>query len=167
MTIQYFVVKSQWGTYLSSAHRITSNDGTPGGKLSYLDTMNRIYSLENAPSPAQKTLRRNLQNMCGASSEIEMAHAVLLYQLIGIRRFVATDLRDKIYGVLGLVTRVLPSNADSLIRPDYTVTVKQVYRMAASLLIQNLPFLAVLSLKDDANASHDVVAKRVVADLPS
>ena len=56
----------------------------------------------------------------------------LLSILLSARRHQATDPRDKVYGILGLVFNLSDQDLQgSLIKPDYTKTKERVYRDAA------------------------------------
>jgi hypothetical protein len=62
-----------------------------------------------------------------------------------LRRFQATDERDKIYSALGLVNRFIPDGLDDPIHPDYTIEPADLYTSVTELLIAELPSLSTLS----------------------
>ncbi|KAI1124008.1 heterokaryon incompatibility protein-domain-containing protein, partial [Nemania abortiva] len=57
----------------------------------------------------------------------------------------ATDPRDQVYGLLGLVSEHME---DDLLRPDYSLTVSKVYSRACCKIIQNSKNLRLLSYAD-------------------
>lgn len=85
--------------------------------------------------------------------------------LSSMRRFKATDPRDKIYSLLGLVRskKDLESHGkvdDNVVRPDYSSSVDTVFRQVTESLIKQESSLALLSTVEDASL-------RVTLNLPS
>ena len=85
--------------------------------------------------------------------------------LSSMRRFQATDPRDKIYSLLGLLkddkdpeTRGKVSN--NVIRPNYSLSVNTIFRQVTKSLIKHEQSLALLSTVEDASL-------RVTLNLPS
>ena len=68
--------------------------------------------------------------------------------LFDIRGCAATDPRDSVYSVLGMVQR-FNRDSCSLVQIDYSAPVSKVYTDTASLLLQNSPTLAHLSQVND------------------
>jgi hypothetical protein len=69
-----------------------------------------------------------------------------------VTRFDATDARDKIYAMLGLLdVASMPEKAQTLLQPDYRKPVEQVYCEATLALIETEGSLAVLSLAGTRN----------------
>ncbi|KAK3312908.1 heterokaryon incompatibility protein-domain-containing protein [Apodospora peruviana] len=75
------------------------------------------------------SLRRGIQKHAP-----DPAHYDLAYLLYATRPFLATDARDKIYGVLAMAHK--DTRAHPLIRPDYTKSVEQVFRDATVYLLK-------------------------------
>ena len=85
--------------------------------------------------------------------------------LASMRRFKATDPRDKIYSLLGLVRSKKDPEShgkvdDNVIRPDYSSSVDTVFRRVTKSLIKQESSLALLSTVEDASL-------RVTSNLPS
>ncbi len=85
--------------------------------------------------------------------------------LSSMRRFKATDPRDKIYSLLGLVRSNKDQEShgkvdDNLIRPDYFSSVDTIFRQVTKSLIKQESSLALLSTVEDASL-------RVTLNLPS
>ena len=82
-----------------------------------------------------------------------------------MRRFKATDPRDKIYSLLGLVGDQKDAGPhgkvdNNVIRPDYSLSVDAVFRQVTKSLIKHESSLALLSTVEDASL-------RVTLNLPS
>ena len=74
--------------------------------------------------------------------------AFLDYALIVVRPRDATDLRDKIYCLFGLMNRFLPPGMQPSM-PDYNLSLASVYCSMASTLAEHAPTLSVLSRVQD------------------
>ncbi|RDW71675.1 hypothetical protein BP5796_07709 [Coleophoma crateriformis] len=78
--------------------------------------------------------------------EPKTASLQFFYNCLGeMRSSKASDPRDKVYGTLGFLTKALPPGGQVLIMPDYTLEIEAAFTETASVFLQNLPGLAVLS----------------------
>ncbi|KAG8159788.1 hypothetical protein KVR01_010425 [Diaporthe batatas] len=83
------------------------------------------------------------------------------------RRFMASDCRDKIYGILGIPTTDSdPDAGEPFLQPDYTKTPSEVYIDCASAIIQRTQSLRLLSLVQHWNLRGRTadILKRIEAD---
>jgi Heterokaryon incompatibility protein (HET) len=101
----------------------------------------------------------DLLGMHRATSE-EEKHALLLNTWENTRNLQASDPRDKIYGILGIVSRVQPNVPAPRISVDYTAPVAKLFTQVASVLIFGLPYLSILIGTPPLAPSHR-------QDLPS
>ena len=96
----------------------------------------------------------------GAETPLQMYFGFLLSTLSAVSGHEATDPRDKVYAALGMAARFLPPGEEVNLVPDYHSSTVEVYQKITFCLIQNLPFLAVLSYVEDSGL-------RILPDLPS
>ena len=77
-------------------------------------------------------------------TDVQQQNALLLETLIDTASFDASDSRDKIYGIAGLVSSRLPSINSGRIHVDYQMLASNLFTEVASALINGLPLLSVL-----------------------
>lgn len=82
--------------------------------------------------------------------------------LLHTRVYSATDARDKIYSLVGILNRILPRAMDLPFRPDYSqeTTPQTLFTAITAMFLRELPHLQALSLVEDR-------ASRKIKDLPS
>lgn len=124
----------------------------------FFRVMQDVYGRQGRP-----TFASTIQNRRAAVKFDEDRSLTLL--LSSMRRFQATDPRDKIYSLLGLVRDEKgPESQDkvnnNVIRPDYSLSVDTIFRQVTKSLIKHESSLALLSTVEDASL-------RVTLNLPS
>jgi len=94
--------------------------------------------------------------------EVTDFYSSLQKVLLDTRPYLATDSRDKIFGVLGIAQKALPSDMAMPLTPDYSSgsTAQDVFTSVATFLLEKLPKLSNLSHVEDKGS-------RRVAGLPS
>ncbi|KAH7403173.1 heterokaryon incompatibility protein-domain-containing protein [Cadophora sp. MPI-SDFR-AT-0126] len=125
-------------------------------------TVNRGSAAEPATLPARSPTTSNSQIQGqGTAGETEF-YSSLQKLLLDTRPYSATDSRDKIFGVLGIAQKALPSDMEMPLRPDYSPgsTAQSAFASIATLLLEKLPRLSNLSHVEDKGS-------RRVAGLPS
>ena len=101
-----------------------------------------------------------LYSVTGAGTPLQRCFAFLLSMLSAVREYQATNPRDKVYAALGMATKFLPPDTETILLPDYSLSTIEVYQNTTLFLIQKLPFLALLSFVEDRSL-------RLISDLPS
>jgi hypothetical protein len=96
----------------------------------------------------------------GAETPLQLYLSFCLFALSAASGHQATDPRDKVYACLGIAAKFLPPDEEVILVPDYCSSTVEVYRKTTSYLIQNLPYLAVLSFVNDRSL-------RILSALPS
>lgn len=81
----------------------------------------------------------------GASSELELWFSYLQYMIQEIRRYQASNMKDKVYAVLGLVKGFLPKDSAGHITPDYSLPLEDIYTSVTMSILLELPILSCLS----------------------
>ncbi|PVH89978.1 hypothetical protein DL98DRAFT_508199 [Cadophora sp. DSE1049] len=81
----------------------------------------------------------------GASSGLELWFSYLQYMIQEIRRYQASNMKDKIYAVLGLVKGFLPKDSAEHITPDYSLPLEDIYTSVTMSILIELPILSCLS----------------------
>ncbi|KAK0124224.1 hypothetical protein ONS95_009200 [Cadophora gregata] len=81
----------------------------------------------------------------GASTDIELWFSYLQYMIQEIRRYQASNMKDKIYAVLGLVKGFLPNGSAEHITPDYSLPLPDIYTSVTMSILIELPILSCLS----------------------
>ena len=81
----------------------------------------------------------------GASSELELWFSYLQYMIQEIRRYQASNMKDKIYAVLGLVKGFLPKDSAEHITPDYSLPLEDIYTSVTMSILIELPIMSCLS----------------------
>ena len=109
------------------------------------------------------TFASTIQN-CRARVKLDEDRSLTLL-LSSMRRSKATEPRDKIYSLLGLLrdeedSEIHGKVAKNIIRPDYSLSVDTIFRQVTKSLIKHESSLALLSIVEDASL-------RVTLNLPS
>jgi hypothetical protein len=94
-------------------------------------------------------MRRILILVSGATCKIDRSHAFLEYVLSRLKMFEVSDPKEKVYAGLGIVSRFLLPASQPLFRPDYSLSVQQVYTDTAFYSVLNVPLLSMLSCVKD------------------
>ena len=124
----------------------------------FFRAMQDTYGRQGRP-----TFASNIQN---SRARVKLdAHRSLTLLLSSMRRFKATDPRDKIYSLLGLVRDKKDWDTqgkvdNNVVRPDYCLSVDTIFRQVTKSLIKHESSLALLSTVEDASL-------RVTLNLPS
>ena len=120
-----------------------------------------------------------IHNACliyGLSHTNNRRQRISFLQLLALTRpFVATDLRDKIYGILGIPTTDSdPDAGEPFLQPDYTKTLSDVYINCALAIIRRTQSLRLLSYvqhgqlpRRTADISERVAADETLIKVPS
>ena len=118
----------------------------------FFRTMQATYGIQGRP-----TFASSIQNSrAGVKLDADRSLATLLCSM---RRFKATDPRDKIYSLLDLARTKGDQTAcrrvdQSVIYPDYTSSVETVFHQATKNLIEQEESLALLSTVEDAHLTR-------------
>ena len=91
--------------------------------------------------------RKYCEHVCAANN-VNARDAFLDYVLLETRLTKASDPRDKVLGVLGLVTRLFGPN-DAKLQLHYEMSVEDVYTVTATYLLQSMPLASYLSAVED------------------
>ena len=101
----------------------------------------------------------------GAASTEQRWFAALAWVLFkAVRSCDASNPRDKVYSAFGILSRVCPAAMTNPLKVNYSLSVAEVYQQITTLLLENLPFLAVLSFVKDTGAPESVELPSWVPD---
>ncbi|KAL8805958.1 MAG: hypothetical protein Q9182_001615 [Xanthomendoza sp. 2 TL-2023] len=120
-------------------------------------TMSRLKNFitvirRSMSSPTFGELYPLLHDRTGATTRAQLNHAVLHECLTSVRSLDSKYGHDKVYGILGIFSKICGSAIDDLARPNYRLTEQEVFTRVAWLLLRELPNLCVLSSVEDASA---------------
>lgn len=123
-------------------------------------TMSRLKNFmavfrRSVASPNFGELCPILHDRTGATTSEQLTYAVLHECLTSIRSLDSKWGHDKIYGVLGIFSKICGGNGhklDELVQPNYDLSAQKVFTQVAWLLLRELPSLCVLSSVEDASA---------------
>ena len=90
-----------------------------------------------------------LHDRTGATTPTELSYAILYECLNTVRSLNSKVQHDKVYGVIGIFSKICGKNVDDLLRPMYDLTVQEVFTRVTWLLLRELPSLCVLSSVED------------------
>lgn len=79
--------------------------------------------------------------------------------------FAASDPRDMVYSLLGIVNRMHPAGISTPIKRNYTLTIREVYTLLTSSLLISLPPLSILAQKR-ARRSNSKYATQLPSWVP-
>lgn len=113
------------------------------------DRLEKIKQHFQEGGPESASMRLEAERLCGALTPEERWFSYFAFTLCEVRGQDATDKRDKIYAIIGMLSRALPANMANPIRPDYHLSVEEVFTSTTGALLQHLPFLWMLSLVED------------------
>lgn len=130
-----------------------------GNEIINLDMLHQIIE-DGGPHAYSGRIGVLLRKIWGTETAFQRCVAFLEYSLLVIRGLDTTDPRDKVYAVLGISAKYLPSQSCSLIIPDYNLAVEKAYENVAAFLLQNIPVLTTLSFVEDRS-------QRRLQNLPS
>ena len=105
-------------------------------------------------------LKMLIRDVYGVTDSEGRRHAFLQHVLRFLRPMDSYDPRDKVYAAVGIVNRFSPKGSRSFIYPEYETPVREVYEYTAKFLLENLPYLSVLTLVEDPS-------RRKIVNLPS
>jgi hypothetical protein len=114
---------------------------TDTGEVDFLETLQKQCRAGGFRSDEV----RKITSRFGAKTEQEHWYCYFSYVIREIRHYQATNAHDKIYAILGMVTKSLPDGMTTPIIPDYRLTTEELYISVASLLIRKVPCLSLLS----------------------
>lgn len=150
-----FMRITYWGVYLFGILRQPDFEPTPGNRQFAIASFAEGFRI-NGPQFLEH--RMYCEHVCAANN-VNARDAFLEYVLLNTRMTKASDPRDKVLGVLGLVTRLFgPNNAE--LQLHYEMSVEDVYTMTAAYLLQRMPLASYLSAVEDKK-------RRKLKDLPS
>ena len=121
-------------------------------------SISRLAKDFQSPGLQAQDARLHCKYVCDAGKVNERG-AYLDWMLHMTRPSSASDPRDKVYGVLGLITSLF-GHDKNFIHADYNKSVAEVFTSTAAYLLENLPCASALSLVED-------VENRNFPDLPS
>jgi hypothetical protein len=99
----------------------------------------------------------------GHETELERAAAWLAYLVGFVREQDCAVKQDKVYSVLG-IAECFSNHVNDLVRPDYSLSVPEVYRMTTASLILHNRYLSVLGYVGDIGAQSNAGLPSWVAD---
>jgi len=107
---------------------------------------------------------RIIEGLYGAINQ-----GVLLLLILGLaRELSSSDARDKVYGNLGIVKRILGADFDeAALPPDYNILVTDLYIRTASYILMETPLLSLLSHVEDTEAPKPSTLPSWVPDFNS
>ena len=92
-----------------------------------------------------------LHDRTGAITVRQVKYAFLHECLTTVRTLESKRRHDKIYGVLGIFKKIWGDDLDTLLQPDYSLPIQEVFTRVAWLLLCELPNLSILSSVEDAS----------------
>ena len=90
-----------------------------------------------------------LHDRTGATTGTELSYAILYECLNTVRSLNSKVEHDKVYGVIGIFSKICGKDIDDLLRPVYGLTVQEVFTRVTWLLLRELPNISVLLLVED------------------
>ncbi|KAL8838826.1 MAG: hypothetical protein Q9170_001981 [Blastenia crenularia] len=120
-------------------------------------TMSRLRNLmevirRSMASPTFGELYPILHDRTGATTSMQLKYAILHECLTSVRSLESKWGHDKVYGVIGIFSKICDQDIDDLVRPNYALTEQEVFIQVTWLLLRELPNLCVLSSVEDASA---------------
>jgi hypothetical protein len=149
-----------WRHLLAASFSPTDKREQSGGLGDELDRLMEYRSQTKEGGPEDQYMQQTFQLVDGSHNMEQRYFSYFQYCVQEIRRYQGSDLKDKIYSVLGMVDMFLPPGVINPITPDYSYSLKKIYTATARAFIQDLPLLSNLSYVEDAK-------RRTVVDLPS
>lgn len=143
-----------WGVTLVDFLRQTNYEPAPGNSQFAIAAFAEGFRI-NGPSSLES--RMYCTHVCAADN-VNARDAFLEYLLLDTRITKASDPRDKVFGVLGLVTRLFGPTAQ--LQLHYEMSVEDVYTLTATYLLERMPLASYLSAVEDKK-------RRKLKDLPS
>ena len=144
-----------WGFFLSFYLPLGKNEPTPGHRQFLCASFAKEF---RSLGPLSLDPQMYCDHVCGAKN-VNAMDAYLEFVLLDTRMTKASDPRDKIIGLLGLVTRLFGAENMKL-QLHYEMSVEDVYTLTAAYLLQRLPLASYLSAVEDKK-------RRSLNDLPS
>ncbi|OJD31153.1 chitin recognition protein [Diplodia corticola] len=134
-------------------------------KFAGINELNTIWSMQmdfRSGGPWSLGFRQTQQHLSGAQTDSEFWYWYLLRVLDNVRGQLATNPRDKVYCILGMTSKFLPTGIPSPIRPDYSQDLQtaDMFADVARLILDRLPNLGFLALAEDQT-------ERSFSNLPS
>jgi hypothetical protein len=118
-----------------------------------------LPSIRVVPDNKRPGLKMHPGDFFGHETELERAAAWLAYLVAFVREQDCAIKHDKVYSVLG-IAECFSNHVKDLVRPDYSLSVPEVYRMTTASLILHNRYLSVLGYVGDIGAQS-------ITDLPS
>ena len=81
----------------------------------------------SAASPTFGELYPILHDRTGATTGTQLKYAILHECLTSVRSLESKWGHDKVYGVLGIFSKICGQNMDGLVQPNYGLTVQEVF----------------------------------------
>ena len=150
-----FMRITYWGVFLLGLLRRPVYEPTPGNRQFAIGSFGEGVRMDG---PQSLEPRMYCEHVCAATN-VNARDAFLEYVLLDTRMTTASAPRDKVLGVLGLVSRLVgPNNAK--LQLHYEMSVEDVYTFTAAYLLQRMPLVSYLSAVEDKKW-------RKLNDLPS
>lgn len=121
-----------WSPYYSSNHRAS---GIPGRGV------RRFMRMRNGQ---RQDIRKSHLLTGVEANQTQIKYALLLDTLVVTSGLYTTDPLDKVYGILGIVSRLLPDVQLASLKADYSIPPSSLFTRVASALITGLPYLSLL-----------------------
>jgi len=117
-------------------------------------------TVQSGGPEAYESLKQDFAAVMGADTPEDRWYCYLHFLIQWTRAYEASDLHDKIYGILGIAQKFLPPGMENPIIPDYCQTVEELYCSISSILLEHIPILSLLSYVEDHS-------DRILQRLPS
>lgn len=153
-----FMLCSGWGQVLAPPRQIRKDAGL--GEMESMWLMREIYQSGATWSSSAQGLRKALERVFGATTEEQLWYVFVVWAIDMVRKQRATNPRDHVYAILGIAERFIPLGISRSIVPRYSAKPEDIYTQVASVFLQKLPFLSLLSMLEDPS-------ERALKTLPS
>ncbi len=121
----------------------------PGDKISRMNRLRDQCAVGSSENGAPDGIMEETRDFDGSTTPRQCLYSYFKRLLQWVRLFDATDPHDKIFSVLGMVKRYLPTDVPMPIDADYSMSVEELYIATTFKIIQELPLLSILSMVED------------------
>jgi len=130
------------------------------GRLLLATGWRQAFNIRSRTSPRAPVFQKTISNIKRSFSELQGGRGMSLGLLLCVtRRFLATDLRDKVVALVGLANNVTAQNAQPIL-PNYLKSTVNVYTDVTGFSVVQERSLTLLSAVEDVSDRH-------IANLPS
>lgn len=133
--------------------RSVHHERPPGYEVATMSRLKNFTTVVRRSTTPQlfEDLYPLLHDRTGATTGTQLSYAVLHECLTTVRALESKFGHDKVYGVIGIFSKLCGQDIDDLLRPAYRLTVQEAFTRVAWLLLRELPNLSVLSSVEDAS----------------